>query len=75
MDSIDPIASGPPAIPRRGLPPIERLQRVSRGRDRPMEDEQRQRHREPQSSEQTELGGEQRGEDDGEEHCHIDVRA
>jgi hypothetical protein len=71
MDSIDPISSaGPTAIPRRGLPSIDRLERISRERDRPGWEEQRQEPGERERREQPE-----QGDDEGEQHGHVDVRA
>lgn len=35
MDPIHPIAPGPPALPSPGPRPVERLERISRDRDRP----------------------------------------
>jgi hypothetical protein len=68
MDPIHPIAPGPPAIPPSGAPPVQRLERIARERDRPSRDRQ-QRRREPPPELEPE-----RGEDDG-EHPHVDVRA
>lgn len=71
MDPIGPIApGGAPAVPRRGLPPIDRLERISRERDRPGRDEQRRDRRGPEQQEQPEA------EDaSGEQRKHVDVRA
>jgi hypothetical protein len=71
MDPIGPIApGGPPVVPRRGLPPIDRLERVSRERDRPGTDAQRRDRREPEQRKQP------KPEDaSGEQRKHIDVRA
>ncbi len=66
MDPIHPIAPGPPAIPPRGAPPVQRLERITRERDRPSRDREERRRREPPPAPE-------RGEDDG-EHPHIDVR-
>jgi hypothetical protein len=66
VDPIHPIVPGPPAI-QPGLPPVQRLERISRERDRPSKDRQRQ-HQQPPAAPEPE-----RGEDDG-EHRHIDVR-
>ena len=70
MDPIHPIAPGPPAIPRSGTAPVQRLQRISRERDRPPPEEQQRKRRDPPpDTTASELDGE-----DG-EHRHIDVRA
>ncbi len=65
MDPIHPIAPGPPAVPRFAPIPVERLERISRERDRPPKDLPQRKRREPELQE-----GE---EDDG--RPHIDVRA
>jgi hypothetical protein len=76
MDPIHPITPGPSPIPR-GRVPIERLQRVSRERDRrnkdPLAREQQppSAHRDP-GAEDPPADREPREEDDG---PHIDVRA
>jgi hypothetical protein len=74
MDPIGPIApGGPPAVPRRGLPPIDRLERVSRERDRPERDAQRRDRSEQERQEQRK---QPKPEDAvGEQHRHVDVRA
>lgn len=67
MDPIHPIAPGGPFIPRSGLVPVERLERVSRERDRPSHERDGRKRRE-----RAEDGG---PEDPPEgEHGHIDVR-
>jgi hypothetical protein len=65
MDPIHPIVPGPAPIPR-GMAPVDRLERVSRERDRPTKD-RRQPRREPPP--QGPADGE---EDDG--RPHVDVR-
>ena len=67
MDSIHPISPGPPAVPRSGIPPVERLPKIARDRDRPSRDSPGKRRREPPS----EPPGHD-GEDDG--LPHIDIR-
>ena len=48
MDPIHPIAPGPPPLGRAARPPVERLERVSRERDRPSAGRrEQQRRREP----------------------------
>lgn len=80
MDPIGPIApGGAPAVPRRGLPPIDRLERVSRERDRPGTGEQRRDRRGPVQQEQQRKQPEAEdtfAEDaSGERSKHVDVRA
>jgi hypothetical protein len=71
MDPIDPISSGgPAAVPRRGLPPIDRLERISRERDRPGRDAQRRAPRDQEPREQPGQENTANGQ-----HGHIDVRA
>jgi len=69
MDPIHPITPGPPAIPRAAVPPVDRLKRISRERDRPSKDAQQKERREPMGAD----GHEDQGEDDG--RPHIDIRA
>ena len=72
MDPLHPIAPGPPPI---ATPPVERLERITRERDRPTRDEsQRERRRARDRTDRSE-GDAEHGEprDDG-EHPHIDVR-
>ena len=69
MDPIHPIVPGPLSIPPV-TPPVERLQRISRERDRPARERQDQSRREPPPDPDSERDGE-----DGGEHPHIDVRA
>jgi hypothetical protein len=74
MDPISPISSGSPSIKRPASLPVERLERVTRERDRPSWDGQEDKRRKPEdrSSRAGELA--ERGEDD-EGHPHVDVRA
>jgi hypothetical protein len=66
VDPIQPISS---RLPRVAPLPIERLERVSRERDRPSDEQAGQRRkREPRAQEPRE------GEGEG-GHGHIDVRA
>jgi hypothetical protein len=74
MDPIHPIAPGPPALPRVGSLPVERLERISRERDRPSKNQQDTKRRAPRDRDQRGSGDGERGEDDGEPR-HIDVRA
>jgi hypothetical protein len=73
MDPIHPIAPGPPVIPRGAMVPVERLERISRERDRPTREERQQR-RDPayrRAGDPDEEGPPE--DDDG--RPHIDVRA
>jgi hypothetical protein len=56
-------------MPSRRVPPVDRLQRVSRERDRPSSDGEQRRKRSPEPPEQDER---EPGEDG---RPHIDVRA
>lgn len=69
MDPIHPITPGPPPIQRPRTLPVERLERVSRERDRPSHDAEERRRRERQSFPRPA----EDEEDDG--LPHIDVRA
>ncbi len=70
MDSIPPISPGPLAVARTGRTPVERLERVSRERDRPAKDDRQRERREPSTTTRPELGEE--GEDG---RPHVDVLA
>jgi hypothetical protein len=67
MDPIHPIAPGASAIPRAAVPPVKRLQRISREGDRPAHDQEERRRRERPPAEP--------GEEDEDGPRHIDVRA
>ncbi len=69
MDPIHPIAPGPPAIQRASSVPVERLERVSRERDRPSSDAQQRRKREARTR------GASREDDEDDGRAHIDVCA
>ena len=69
MDRIDPIAPGLPAIASTGRVPVERLERITRERDRRAKDGQERRRRPSDPGSQPEQQG---TEDDG--RPHIDVR-
>lgn len=69
MDPIHPIAPGPPAISHAGSLPVQRLERVSRERDRPAKDTPERKRREPPPSAASEP------DTDDEGRPHIDVRA
>ena len=47
MDPIHPISPGPPAVPHGGPPPVDRLERISRDRDRPSRENAGKRRRPP----------------------------
>jgi hypothetical protein len=68
MDPIHPITPGPPALPSAGLPPVERLERIARERDRPSKRREQPR-RERKGEQQPEHGYR-----DDEGNPHIDVR-
>jgi len=69
MDPIPPIAPGPPGFRGQGSLPVDRLERVSRERDRPdREGRERRRRQPPPPHEQSEPP-----DDDG--RPHIDIRA
>jgi hypothetical protein len=68
MDPIHPIAPGP-ALPTAATPPVERLARISRERDRPAHERPAPRRREPPRA----APDEQDGEDDG-GRPRVDVR-
>ena len=70
MDPILPITSGPPAVSRTERPPVERLERISRERDRPKDPRERRRREAAQSRE-----SEHDGPDDDGPASRIDVRA
>jgi hypothetical protein len=77
VDPIHPIAPGPPAVPPRvGSAPVERLERVSRERDRPSREEQRQEQerRRRAAARQNPPGGGPGSDEEGEGPRHIDVR-
>ena len=67
MDSIHPTAPGPPAVPSSGIPPVERLPKIARDRDRPSRERPDKRRRSPPPPQPRDDG-----EDDG--RPHIDVR-
>jgi len=67
VDPIHPITPGPPSVARLESQPVERLERISRERDRPSRDapERKRRERPPDPDSDEDDGG----------HGHIDVRA
>lgn len=72
MDPIHPIAPGPPLIARGASIPVERLERISRERDRPTREE-RQQKRDPAYRRAHDPEDEGLGEDD-DGRPHVDVR-
>lgn len=68
MDPIHPITPGPLPIPS-ATTPVERLQRISRERDRPARERREQRRHEPPPEPPPEHG------EDDEGRPHIDIRA
>jgi hypothetical protein len=67
VDPIHPIAPGPPPTARAGRVPVQRVERITRERDRPPTEERERRKQDPPQPPP------QDGEDeDG--HRHIDVR-
>jgi hypothetical protein len=69
MDPIHPITSGTHAVSRTQRPPVERLERISRERDRPSQDPRARKRRQSAPA-----PGEPERDDDG-PGPHIDVRA
>jgi hypothetical protein len=69
VDPIHPIVPGPPAVSRTARVPVERLERITRERDRPSHERQERKRREPPPAPDAERDG------DDDEHPHIDVRA
>ena len=69
MDPIHPIAPGPPAFPSAATPPVERLARISRERDRPARERPPQARRKPPPAPADEHGPE---DEDG--RPRVDVR-
>lgn len=67
MDPLHPITPGPPAVPARRVPPVDRLVRISRDGDRPPRDAEEERRRRARESERRE-------DEDGPAPGHIDVR-
>jgi len=69
MDPLNPISSGPPAMPTRRVPPVDRLVKISREGDRPRREAEERRRR-------AEEGRPEDGEDGEQDGLpHIDVRA
>jgi hypothetical protein len=68
MDPINPIPPGPPGFRGQGHLPVDRLERISRERDRPEGDPRRRRRQPPPAP-----PAEREPPEDG--LPHIDVRA
>jgi hypothetical protein len=68
MDSIHPITPSGNSLPPVGAPPVDRLARVSRDRDRPARERPEARRREPAKAPEPEDGE----DDDG--RPRVDVR-
>jgi hypothetical protein len=73
MDPIHPIAPGPPLLPRGALLPVERLERISRERDRPAKDKQRERRDPAYGRAKDPRDGENPQDDDGRPHVDVTV--
>jgi hypothetical protein len=71
VDPIQPITPGPSPMSQIARMPVEPLERIARERDRPSQDAQQRKRREPPPESAPEPD---RDPDDG-EHPHIDVRA
>jgi hypothetical protein len=69
VDPIHPIAPGPRPLSRAERAPVQRLERISRERDRPSKDQREGKRRQPPRESAAEPG------EDDEERPHIDVRA
>jgi len=72
MDPIHPITPGPLPVSRAARLPVERLERITRERDRPSHEGRQQPKRQPAPEDERTLKG--TGEDD-DGTPHIDVRA
>jgi hypothetical protein len=69
MDPLHPITPGPPALPTRRVPPVDRLARITREGDRPSQEAEERRRRARRAAQLP-------PEDDSEPGPgHIDVRA
>jgi hypothetical protein len=73
MDPIHPIAPGPPTISPASRPAVQRLERITRERDRPSKDAQERERRRPRAPEVLPEPGDDDGPDDA-GRPHIDVR-
>jgi hypothetical protein len=68
MDPLHPIAPGPPPLPSRSVPAVDRLVKISREGDRPRGDAEERRRRER-------YGPADAGEDpDDPGEGHVDIR-
>jgi hypothetical protein len=68
MDPLHPITPGPPAMPTRRVPPVDRLARITRDGDRPGRETEERRNRARERPAEAPEDGEERGPG------HIDVR-
>ncbi len=67
MDPLHPITPGPPAVPTRRVPPVDRLVKINREGDRPPRDAEEERRRRARESHPPDDG-------EGSGAGHIDVR-
>jgi hypothetical protein len=74
VDPIHPIAPGPPSLSPAARLPVERLERISRERDRPSKDAQQRRHRQPPAAPEIPPDDSEDGGPEDEGRPHIDVR-
>jgi hypothetical protein len=58
MDPLHPITPGPPAVPTRRVPAVDRLVRISRNGDRPKREAEERRERARQRGEAPQDGEE-----------------
>jgi hypothetical protein len=73
MDPIHPITPGPPTVSPANRPAVQRLERITRERDRPSKDAQERQRRHPHEPEvRPEPVDDDRPDDGG--RPHIDVR-
>jgi hypothetical protein len=72
MDPLHPITPGPAAVPRPSVPRVERLDRISRERDRP--DQERRRREQARRRRAGQLGERPDGGEGEDGRPHIDVR-
>ena len=61
MDPLHPISPGPPAVPTRRVPPVDRLVRISRDGDRPEQEAEERRRRARQRRAEAPQDDEERG--------------
>jgi hypothetical protein len=73
MDAIPPISSGLPPVMRATRPPVKRVERIARERDRPPKDGAQQGRGEPGSGPEPRAAP-GRQDEDGDERPRIDIR-